>query len=135
MLDLKLKATDKEARIFAVSQLAMAGLVAWWLYGKGYSTLAMSLVGLSLLVAIVGFVKPRLTAPLYAAWMLAAFPIGWVMSYVMASLVYFLVVTPIGLCRRLFGRDPMGRKFDPDATTYWSETPETDDPKRYFRQF
>ena len=135
MLDLKLKATDNEARVFAVSQLLMAGLVAWWLNGKGYSTAAAILVGFSVLIALVGLIKPRLTAPLYAAWMLAAFPIGWVMSYVMASLVYFLVVTPIGLLARLLGRDAMGRRFDPDATSYWTETPEPTDPKRYFRQF
>ncbi|MFK7817284.1 MAG: hypothetical protein AB8G99_01080, partial [Planctomycetaceae bacterium] len=75
MLDLKLKATDKEARVFAVAQLVMAGLVARWLNSKGYGTFASFLIGFSALVAIVGLVKPHLTAPLYALWMLAAFPI------------------------------------------------------------
>ena len=135
MLELKLKATDNEARVFAVCQLALAGLVAWWLSSRGYSTFATGLVCVSAVVAVVGLVKPRWTAPLYAAWMLAAFPIGWVMSYVVASVVYFVVVTPIGLIARAVGRDAMGRSFDPDTHTYWRETPNADEPKQYFRQF
>ena len=135
MLDLKLKATDKEARVFAVCQLVMAGLVAWWLTSKGYGTFASFLIGFSAVVAVVGLIKPHLTAPLYSAWMLAAFPIGWVMSYVVASFVYFLVVTPIGLLTRLFGRDPLGRRFDESASTYWSKVAPTEDSKQYFRQF
>ncbi|MFK7820430.1 MAG: SxtJ family membrane protein, partial [Planctomycetaceae bacterium] len=106
-----------------------------WLNSKGYGTFASFLIGFSALVAIVGLVKPHLTAPLYALWMLAAFPIGWVMSYVVASLVYFLVVTPIGLLTRLVRRDPMGRRFDPSASTYWSKVAPTKDSKQYFRQF
>ena len=134
MLDLKLKATDNEARVFAGCQLVLAGIVAWWLNKSGYSTAAIVVVAVSAAVAVIGLIKPRATAPLYAAWMLAAFPIGWAMSYVMASIVYFLVVTPIGLLARLFGHDGMGRKFKPEAQSYWNET-QPSDPKRYFRQF
>lgn len=135
MLELKLKATDNEARVFAVCQLGLALLIGWWLWSREVSTIAVVLVSVSAVVAVLGLVKPRWTAPLYAAWMLAAFPVGWVMSYVVASIVYFAVVTPIGLIARAVGRDAMGRTFDPDAATYWRETPEVDEPKRYFRQF
>lgn len=135
MLELKLTATDKEARVFAGCQLVLACLVGWWLVGRGYQTAAYVLIAASGVVAIVGLVKPRWTAPLYAGWMLAAFPVGWVMSYVVASVVYFAVVTPIGLVARLTGRDAMGRRFDPHAPTYWRDTPEVDEPKRYYRQF
>lgn len=136
MLDLKLKATDNEARVFAGCQLVLAVLLAWWLHKTGHNTLATVAVALSVAVAVLGLLKPRAVAPFYALWMLAAFPIGWVMSYVMAGVVYFLVVTPIGLLSRAFGRDGMSRKFDSKATTYWeSTTREPTDPKRYFRQF
>jgi hypothetical protein len=134
MLDLKLKATDNEARVFAGCQLVLALAVAWWLNKSGYDTAGIAVIAVSVAVAVIGLIKPRATAPLYAAWMLAAFPIGWVMSYVMASIVYFLVVTPIGLLARLFGHDGMGRKFKPEAESYWTET-QPSDPKRYFRQF
>ena len=135
MLELKLKATDNEARVFAGCQLVLAGLIAWWLFNRDYATAAKVLMSVSSVIAVVGLIKPRWTAPLYAGWMLAAFPIGWVMSYVVASVVYFAVVTPIGLIARVAGRDAMGRRFDPNATTYWRETPEVDEPKRYYRQF
>ncbi len=135
MLDLKLKATNKEARVFAICQLALAALIAWWLSNRGHGNWASVLLGFSGVVGIVGLVRPGLIAPLYAAWMLAAFPIGWVMSYVVASVVYFLVITPIGLLSRIVGRDPMGRSFDSDSPSYWNKTTQTADPKQYFRQF
>lgn len=135
MLDLKLKATDKEARVFAVCQLLLAMIVAWWLHGRGYHNATFALLGFSIVVAIVGLIRPHLTTPLYALWMLAAFPIGWVMSYVVASIVYFAVITPIGLLLRVFGRDSMGRSLDADSSSYWSECQTTTDPKQYFRQF
>ena len=136
MLDLKLKATPNESRIFAVSQLVLAAIIAWWLHRGGHGTAATAVVAISSLIATVGLVKPAWTAPLYAAWMLAAFPIGWMMSYVMAGLAYFLVVTPIGLVMRVAGREPITRGPDELCETYWTDLPpDAPDPKRYFRQF
>ena len=67
--------------------------------------------------------------------MYAVYPIGWTVSHLALAVVYYLVVTPIGLLMRLFGRDPMRRKFDPSATTYWQPHESPDEPERYFRQF
>jgi hypothetical protein len=48
---------------------------------------------------------------------------------------YYLLLTPVGLVFRLIGRDPLRRRFDRNATTYWiaRRPPETSD--RYFHQF
>jgi hypothetical protein len=61
-------------------------------------------------------------------------PLAWTVSTVLLILVYYLVLTPIGLALRLAGRDRMGRRFDSDRTTYWVKRNESD-PSRYFRQF
>ena len=71
----------------------------------------------------------------YVGLSCAAFPVGFVVSHVVMVLVYYGVVTPIGLVMRLLGHDPMHRGFDRDAATYWVERPAVHDPKRYFRQF
>ena len=44
-------------------------------------------------------------------------------------------MTPIGLVMRAFGWDPMQRKLDPQATTYWLPRQQVTDVKRYYRQF
>ena len=77
----------------------------------------------------------RLGERLYATWMLAVLPVGWAISHVLLALVYFGVITPIGLGLRLLGRDLLGRRADPNATTYWQERSPRRDPRRYMRQF
>ena len=86
---------------------------------------------LSLLYSLI----PALRRPIYLAWMYLAFPIGWVISHLLLVLIYYGVVTPVGLLLRLFGSDPMRRKLEPDAETYWIEERPKRDAKSYFRQF
>ncbi len=62
-------------------------------------------------------------------------PIGLVISYVILAATYYLVLTPIGLVLRLFGYDPMHRRFDREAKTYWVPREEDANTDRVFRQF
>ena len=55
----------------------------------------------------------------YIAWMTMAFALGFVMSQVILTLFFFLLVTPISLFARLLGKDFLNRKRDLQATTYW----------------
>ena len=64
----------------------------------------------------------------------ATYPVGFVISHVVLALVYFLVLTPIGLTMRLFGHDPLSRKFDPGARSYWKPRHETKPTESYFNQ-
>ena len=45
--------------------------------------------------------------------------IGLVNTHLLLGLVFYTLFTGIGLTMRLFGRDPLDRKIDPDATSYW----------------
>jgi Saxitoxin biosynthesis operon protein SxtJ len=66
-----------------------------------------------------GAVWPRALKYPYIVWMTMAFALGFVMSQVILTLFFFLLVTPIGLVARLFGKDFLNRKRNPQATTYW----------------
>jgi hypothetical protein len=67
--------------------------------------------------------------------MYAAYPIGWVMSHVLLGIIYYGLFTPVGRLMRLFGYDPMERRFDGAAASYWVEREPIRDPSSYFRQF
>jgi hypothetical protein len=67
--------------------------------------------------------------------MAAVAPIGWLVSRVVLAIVYFLVITPIGLIRRLRGHDPLALRADPTASSYWVARQDRTDPASYFRQF
>lgn len=86
-------------------------------------------------LAALYYAAPPLRRPIYLGWIYAFFPLGWVLSHILLGTIYYLVLTPIGLIMRLFGRDPLRRRFEPDAETYWIEYAAGQDPKRYFRQF
>lgn len=85
---------------------------------------------------IFASVAPRALKYLYIAWMSLALTLGFIMSYVILTLFFFLVVTPIALLARLFRKDFLAQRLDKQATTYWirCET-QAKRPASYERQF
>ena len=91
--------------------------------------------GLALLVFGVAF--PRALKLVYIAWMSLAFVLGFIVSHVLLTVFFFLVITPIGLVARLAGKDFLRLKLDRNATSYWIPRPQpAARPKSdYERQF
>jgi hypothetical protein len=67
----------------------------------------------------LGFILPILLKPIYFVWMTFAAMLGWVMTRVVLSLVFYLIVTPIGLLTRLLGEDFLALKKS-NTDSYWS---------------
>ncbi len=68
---------------------------------------------------LVGFVTPIILKPIYLVWMVFAVILGWIMTRVILSLVFYLIMTPIGLFTRLIGEDFLGLKKT-DSGSYWN---------------
>jgi ABC-type uncharacterized transport system permease subunit len=83
----------------------------------------------------LGLVSPGLLRIVYLGMIYATLPIGIVVSYVILAATYYLVLTPIGLVLRLCGYDPMQRRFDREAKTYWVPREEEAKMDHVFRQF
>ncbi len=136
VIEMNWRPSPRELRVFAVVQLVAAAVIAWLLHRRlGWDTAAIGLIGTSLIALVVGMASPSVLRPLFVGWMLAAFPLGWVMSHVMLATVYYIVLTPIGLLLRLGGRDALQLKQRPDANTFWVERKPPAKPSRYFQQF
>lgn len=86
-------------------------------------------------VSLAGLWLPDWIAIYHRGWMAAVAPIGWLVSRVVLAVVYFLVITPIGMIRRLRGHDPLSLRADQTATSYWITRNDRTDPASYFRQF
>jgi len=86
-------------------------------------------------LTVLHFAIPPLRRFIFLTWMYAAFPIGWTVSHLLLGAIFYLLITPIGLLVRATGHDPMKRKFDPDATSYWNEHRTGGDSSSYFRQY
>ena len=72
---------------------------------------------------------------IYVGWMYAVYPIGWTVSHLLLGVVYFVVITPVGLALRALRRNPLERRVDRAAATYWVRHNPADSIKRYLRQF
>jgi hypothetical protein len=90
----------------------------------------------------VGFVAgslirlaPSLSRPFYFVWYFLACCFGTVVSNFLMVIIYYGVLTPVGLFRRMLGSDPMERRWDPAAKSYWKPVKETEDSRRYFSQY
>lgn len=136
MIELNLNPSRKDLRVFAVLFWVFFGIVAVVVSRRVDSTIIpLIIAAVATVVGIVGLAVPRLVRPVYVVWMVAAFPIGWLLSHVLMAAIYYLVVTPLGLAMRAIGRDPMQRGFDRNTKTYWIARTNQTDSSRYFRQY
>jgi hypothetical protein len=94
-------------------------------------------VGLSLgvLIPLAGLVWPEFLRIVYLLAIYTTLPIGLVASYLILLVIYYFVLTPIGLIMRLFGHDPLQRRFDRAAESYWTSRRPQEESERYFQQF
>ena len=97
--------------------------------------LAVSLALGAVVSMVLGLTQARVMSAVLIAWTVITFPLGWVVAHGMLFVVYYGIVTPIGLVMRAMGRDPLTRKFDGHATSYWVRRPPPRESDSYFRQF
>ena len=76
---------------------------------------------------------PTALHQVHQAWMTFALALGWVVTRIILTIVFYLIVTPVGLLQRLCGKRPLEFGFHGDETTYWQRrsTP----PGDYEKQF
>lgn len=93
-------ATTKQARDTGLA-MALLGLLAAWFSGW------WELTGLALVLVLLSLIFPTVFRPLAGPWFALSRLMGEISSRVVLTLLFFLVVTPVGLLRRLAGADPM----------------------------
>ena len=67
------------------------------------------------LLAVAGLMMPGLLKQVYQGWMWVGHVMGWVNTRIILGILFYGIVTPMGLVMKLTGRDPMRRAFEPDA--------------------
>lgn len=137
VISINWKPSSRDLRMFAaLLMLFFVGVAGFWNWKTGKATGPLVLIGVSWAIGLIGLAVPQAIRWVYVGWMLAAFPIGWVVSHLLLATIYFGVIMPIGLILRVLGKDPMRKAFDRTASTYWIARPtEPTDSQRYFRQF
>lgn len=99
--------------------LTVLGSLLLW-RAKAPAPWVLGAAGAILLLALVA---PRALRPL--EWLLARLfrLVTATLTYVILTVVFVVVLTPIGLVRRLLGKDGLGLRPDPDRASYWVDVP------------
>jgi hypothetical protein len=107
-------------RVFGVVFTVVFVLVGLWPLKDGAEARWWAL-GLAGLFLVTGLAVPRVLAPLNRAWARFGRVLHRVVNPVVMALLFFGVITPVGLLRRAFVRDPLRLARDPEAESYWIE--------------
>lgn len=75
-------------------------------------------IGGGIVIAAWALIDAGSMRGLYKAWMLVVMPIGIIVNAIILAIVFFLLITPMGLVNRKMGNDPMRRSLDPSASSY-----------------
>jgi len=86
-------------------------------------------------VAAVFLAVPAARRPIFLGWSGLTYPIGWIVSHAVLAVVFYLVITPIGVVLRRVSGDPLDRRLEPARPSYWIERHAQPAVRRYFRQF
>ena len=86
--------------------------------------------GIGAVLVILGYVQPRLLKPLSVVWWKFSRLLGWFNARVLLSIVFFLILTPLGLFWRITGKDPLARRRK--SWDGWSTYPARFKDKRHF---
>ena len=93
-------------------------IVALWPLKSGEDIRIWSLA-LSIIFFILGVLNSKLLTPLNKLWIKFGIFLGTIISPIIMGIVYFLVVTPIGLFMRLLGKDLLKKDKVKNVSTYW----------------
>ena len=105
-------------RVFGLVFAAVFLIIAGWPLFHGEAIRWWS-IGVAIVFTLVALVKPALLAGLNRLWMKLGILLGKVVSPIALGILFYVVITPIGVMIRLAGKDPLRLKFEPDADSYW----------------
>ena len=127
----------KELRSFGKIALIATALISILLYLlKGLAVQwALTIFGIGFVIFLSSLACLKLARMIYVSLMAATLPIGFVVSFILLAAFYFLLLTPLALVFRLIGRDPLHRKIDSAANSYWVTRCPPGALDRYFQQF
>jgi len=145
LVQLDFRPDSRQLRQFGFIALAAFGLlgvlILWkgglfgFRFGSAGRPIAVGLWVLGAVCAVLSLVWPQGNRPLFVALSVLAFPIGFLVSHVVLAVLFFGILTPVGLLLRLLGYDPLDRAFRKERRSYWADLPEPTRRRDYFRQF
>jgi hypothetical protein len=125
----------KEIRKFSFTIgifLIIAGLFLLWQGIHWY----IYVIFIAFLILVAGLLFPVRLKPFYIIWMSFAVVLGYIMTRVILTIIFYSIFAPVGLVLRILKKDILHQRFDQTAQSYWIKREKRKfDPKDAERQF
>ncbi len=129
-----IKSNKKELKKFGKSVglvLLLIGIVLM-IYSN---TLFPIVIATGIFFLISAYFSPTILLPFQKIWMAIAVVLGYIMTRVILSILFYIVITPINLISRLFGKDFLDLKIEKDKKSYWNVKDEKYEQSSTEKQF
>jgi hypothetical protein len=127
--------SDRELRQFAgIWTLFWAAVGTFVYFNSNRLWLGPALLAIGAIVGAIGYRQVAFIRPIYLIWLYGAYPIGWAVSHLLLAAIYYGLLTPAGLVMKVVAYDPLHRRFDRSARTYWEPAEPARQKRDYFRQ-
>ena len=127
--------SKKELRSFGLVMTTAFGIIAGLLYWKGGETAAYLFAGLAALFLLPALLFPAVLRIPEKLWMKLAYYLSIVSSTILLGITFYLVLTPIGLVMRMFGKDLLALKRKDMGESYWVPVEKEGPASRPFKPF
>jgi hypothetical protein len=133
---MKKKSFRREREFGVIVGCVFVLLSGWWLFRGKFSNASHITLPLGSLLILLGLLWPRALIWPNRGWMLLAEGLSFVTTWIILGIVFFLIITPIGVVKRLSGWDPLDRRSGRRRSSYWKPYSERQrDPRHYEKMF
>ena len=107
------------------------GAAIWWFGGR----VAVWPFVVAALFLVIALARPGILMPLNRIWRRISHALMRANTAALTAVAYAITVVPSGAVMRMLGHDPMTRRIDKKAASYWSPVPRRSTPERFEDQF
>ena len=114
-----IKSKKSDIRKFGITIGIILMIIAGFLFWKEKESYQIFLT-VGIILFAFGIVIPFILKPIYWVWMIFATILGWIMTRVILSLLFYTIFTPIGLILRFFRKQFLELRWDKSKESYWN---------------
>ena len=130
-----IKSRKNDFRNFGITVGMILIMISGFLFWKEKESFQLFLT-IGFILCGLGIVFPILLKPVYWIWMIFATILGWFMTRLILSMLFYGVISPIGIILRLFKKQFIELKWDRKNVTYWNRiSGEVFEKEKYEKQY
>ena len=119
-----LEISKKILRKFGVMVGGIFLLIGFWIYYPSQNFVGLIFLFIGTLLLVSGLIFTTTLSLVYKVWMGLAFTLGWLMSRILLTILFYFVITPIGLLAKLVGKDFLDINYKLKRKSYWIIRPD-----------